>query len=75
MRTSHGSFELEVPRDRNSTFEPQIVKKRQSSISDEIESKIISLYSYGMSYNQIRENIEEIYGIKVSEGTFKYNNR
>lgn len=69
MKTSQGTFELEVPRDRNSTFEPQIVKKRQTSISDEIETKIISLYSYGMSYSQIRENIEEIYGIEVSEGT------
>ena len=69
MKTSQGTFELEVPRDRNSTFEPKIVKKRQTSISDEIETKIISLYSYGMSYSQIRENIEEIYGIEVSEGT------
>ena len=39
--TSNGSFELETPRDRNGTFEPQIVKKHQRSLSDEIEEKIL----------------------------------
>ena len=51
--TSDGSFELETPRDRNGTFEAQIVKKHQTTISDEIEEKILSMYGLGMSYKDI----------------------
>ena len=51
--TSDGTFELETPRDRNGTFEPQIVKKYQTTISNEIEEKIISMYGLGMSYRDI----------------------
>ena len=51
--TNNGSFELNTPRDRNSTFEPQIVKKYQTTISDDIEEKILSMYSLGMSYRDI----------------------
>jgi len=69
VKSTEGTFELEVPRDRNGTFEPQIVKKRQTTISDEIEGKILALYAHGMSYSDISSNIEEIYGISVSQGT------
>ncbi|MCP4355460.1 MAG: IS256 family transposase [Proteobacteria bacterium] len=69
IKSTSGCFELEVPRDRSGTFEPQIVKKRQTTISDEIESKVLALYGYGMSYRDISSNIEDIYGIKVSSGT------
>jgi len=67
--TSDGTFELETPRDRNGTFEPQIVKKHQTTISDEIEEKILSMYGLGMSYRDISSHIEEIYQVSVSTAT------
>ena len=54
MKSSAGEFELEVPRDRNGTFEPQFVKKHQTHMSDQIERKILSLYALG----NISEHIE-----------------
>ena len=67
IRSSFGETEIEVPQDRESTFEPKIVKKRQKDISG-IESKIISLYAKGMTTRQISETIEDIYGFEVSDG-------
>ena len=67
MRTEHGVFELETPRDRNGSFEPQIVKKSQTHLSDEIEKKMLSLFSLGSSYSQITEHIEDIYGVHFSK--------
>ncbi len=67
MRTEHGEFELETPRDRNGSFEPQIVKKSQTHLSDEIEKKMLSLFSLGSSYSQITEHIEDIYGVHFSK--------
>lgn len=66
VNSSYGSMEIEVPQDRNSTFEPQIVRKRQKDISD-IDSKIISMYAKGMTTRQISETIEDIYGFETSE--------
>lgn len=62
-----GSLELDVPQDRKSTFEPQIVKKRQKDIS-EIDQKIISMYAKGMTTRQISDTLYEIYGFEASEG-------
>jgi transposase-like protein len=67
MKTEHGSFELETPRDRNGSFEPQVVKKNQTHLSDEIEKKMLSLFSLGNSYSQITEHIEDIYGVHFSK--------
>lgn len=67
--TSDGSFLLETPRDRNGTFEPQIVKKHQTTISNEIEDKILSMYGLGMSYSDISSHIEEIYQVSISTAT------
>lgn len=67
VRGNYGEFEIDVPQDRQSTFEPQIVKKRQKDISD-IDSKIISMYARGLTTRQISEQIEEIYGFECSEG-------
>ncbi|RDX33512.1 IS256 family transposase [Arcobacter sp. HD9-500m-PIT-SAG02] len=67
--TSGGSFELETPRDRSGTFEPQIVKKHQTTLSDEIEEKILSMYGLGMSYADISKHIEEIYQVSISTAT------
>ena len=67
VNTSVGSLELDVPQDRKSTFEPQIVKKRQKDIS-EIDQKIISMYAKGMTTRQISDTLYEIYGFEASEG-------
>ena len=69
MKSSVGEFELDVPRDRNGSYEPQIVKKHQTHMSDHIEQKILSLYVLGNSYSQISEHIEEMYGIEFSKAT------
>ena len=67
VRSHYGGFELDVPQDRNSSFEPQIVKKRQKDIS-EIDQKIISMYARGLTTRQISDQIEDIYGFECSEG-------
>lgn len=67
VNSSYGSFTIDVPQDRQSTFEPQIVRKRQKDISD-IDGKIISMYAKGMTTRQISATIEDIYGFDVSEG-------
>lgn len=66
VNSSYGSMDIDVPQDRKSTFEPQIVKKRQKDISD-IDQKIISMYAKGMTTRQIFETIEDIYGFETSE--------
>ena len=67
VNSSYGQVDIAVPQDRKSTFEPQIVKKRQKDISN-IDQKIISMYAKGMTTRQISETIEDIYGFEVSEG-------
>ncbi|BBF42403.1 mobile element protein [Lachnospiraceae bacterium KM106-2] len=67
VRSKYGELVIDVPQDRRSSFEPQIVPKRQKDIS-QIDDKIISMYAKGMSTRQISETIEDIYGFDVSEG-------
>jgi putative transposase len=67
LKSSLGSFEISTPRDRAGSFEPEIVKKRQTTLSSDIDKKIISLFSHGMSYNDIRDHIADIYGIEVPD--------
>ncbi len=66
VKAASGSFELATPRDRAGSFEPQLVKKHQTYLSDEIEGKILSMYALGMSYDNIASHIAEIYGLSVS---------
>ena len=67
MNSSYGSFQIDVPQDRQSSFKPQVVKKRQKDISA-IDQKIISMYAKRMTTKQISETIEDIYGFDASEG-------
>lgn len=69
MKSSVGEFDLDIPRDRNGSFEPQLIKKHQTHMSDHIEQKILSLYALGNSYSQITEHIEELYGVSFSKAT------
>lgn len=67
LKTRELSFILDAPRDRNSSFDPQIVKKNQTVLTEELDDKIIALYGLGMSYRDISSHIEEIYGIDISK--------
>ena len=69
LRTSFGDVEVSVPRDRKGEFEPQLLKKNQTSISQDIEEKILSMYAKGMSTGDIESHIRDIYGIEVSDTT------
>ena len=66
VRSTYGEFQVDIPQDRNSTFDPKIVKKRQKDIS-EIDQKIINMYARGLTTRQLSEQIEEIYGFECSE--------
>ncbi len=69
VRASYGPIEVSTPRDRNSTFAPQILPKRQTTFGDSLDHKIISLYAKGMSYEAISEHLEEMYGLEASPAT------
>ena len=69
LRTSFGDTTIRVPRDRKGEFEPAILRKNQTSISQDVEAKIISMYAKGMSTTDIGDHIRDIYGIEVSEST------
>ena len=69
LRTSFGDVEVSVPRDRKGEFEPQLLKKNQTSVSQDIEEKILSMYAKGMTTGDIETHIRDIYGIEVSDST------
>lgn len=68
IKSASGSFELRTPRDRDASFTPQLVKKHQTSMSDELEQKILALYGLGMSYKDISAHLQEMYGVEISTG-------
>jgi transposase-like protein len=68
VRSSMGKFDLETPRDRTGSYEPTIVPKRQTILTDQLESKIISMYGRGMSYSDISAHLQELYGFTLSAG-------
>ncbi len=65
--TSFGKADISVPRDRKGEFEPQVLKKNQTSISQDIEEKIPSMYAKGMTTGDIEPHIRDIYGLEVSD--------
>ena len=69
LRTSFGDVEVAVPRDRKGEFEPQLLKKNQTSISQDIKEKILSMYAKGMTTGDIEAHIQDIYGVDVSDTT------
>lgn len=66
MKTGTGSFELETPRDRDGSFEPELVKKRQTVLNESLDNKVLSLYASGMSYATITEHLADMYGLEIS---------
>ncbi|TBR44878.1 IS256 family transposase [Marinomonas agarivorans] len=69
VKSSTGEFELQTPRDRNGSFEPQLVKKNQTHLTDDLERKVLALFALGNSYQDIRTHIADIYDIQLSNGT------
>lgn len=69
LKTSFGDVEVSVPRDRKGEFEPQLLKKNQTSVSQDIEEKILSMYAKGMTTSDIETHIHDIYGLDVSDTT------
>ena len=63
MKTSFGDMDIDIPRDRNGDFEPKLIQKHQTTLSGDIEEKIISMYAKGMTENDIATHIEEIEAI------------
>lgn len=66
IKTATSSFELETPRDREGSFEPEIIKKRQTVLNESLDNKVLALYGLGMSYQAIAEHLSEMYGLDVS---------
>jgi putative transposase len=69
IQSSLGGFEIFSPRDRNASFEPQTVSKRQRVISEDMDKKILGLYGLGMSYSDIQHHLKDIYDFDISDGT------
>lgn len=69
IKTSFGDMDLAVPRDRKGDFDPQMVKKHQTTLSGDIEEKIISMYAKGMTTADIESHIRDIYGLDISDST------
>ncbi|MGN6264485.1 MAG: IS256 family transposase [Ginsengibacter sp.] len=69
LKTGAGTIELDTPRDRNSDFSPEIVKKRETILANSLESKIIGMYGLGMSFRDISAHIKDMYDTDISAGT------
>ena len=69
MHTSYGDMDINVPRDRQGEFEPQVVKKYQNTVTQDMEEKILSMYAKGMTTSDIESHMRELYDIDVSDTT------
>jgi len=69
LKTDSGEIEITTPQDRNSSFEPQLVKKRETVLADNLAPKIIGLYGLGMSFRDISNHIKEMYDVDISHST------
>lgn len=69
VKTGFGTVSITTPRDRNGSFEPQTLAKRQTTLGEALDHKVISMYGKGMSYSDICSHLEELYGLLVSPAT------
>ena len=69
LKTSLGDLDISILRDRKGKFDPQLVKKSQTSLSGDIEEKILSMYAKGKSTSDIEGHVRDIYGLSVSDTT------
>ena len=69
IRTSAGTIDIDTPRDRRSSFEPQLVKKRETILAESLEKKILGMYGLGMSLRDISSHLKEMYDTDISHST------
>ena len=69
VKTSDGPIEIETSRDRNASFEPELVKKRETILADTLEKKILGMYGLGMSFRDISSHLKEMYDADISHAT------
>ena len=69
VKTALGQVEIDTPRDRNASFEPKLVPKRQSRLGTDLDRQIIALYARGSSYGDIRDYLADMYDLEVSTAT------
>lgn len=69
VKTHYGSIDVSTPRDRNGSFEPELLAKRQTTLGEGLDHKIISLYALGMSYSDICDHLSEMYQLNISPST------
>ncbi|WOK04584.1 IS256 family transposase [Imperialibacter roseus] len=69
LKTSLGNVEIDTPRDRNGTFDPEMVPKRQRTLGVDLDRQILALYARGASYGDISDHLQEMYGLDVSTAT------
>lgn len=69
LQTSEGPLQIETSRDRDATFEPELVKKRETILADSLEKKIIGMYGLGMSFRDISSHLKEMYDADISHST------
>lgn len=68
VKTGYGPVAVEMPRDRDATFEPKLIGKRQTTLGEGLDNRILSLYSKGMSYEDIQQHLDDLYGLEISVG-------
>jgi Transposase and inactivated derivatives len=71
LKTSQGEIELSTPQDRQSSFTPELIKKRQTILADSLEPRILGMYGLGMSYQDIMKHIDDMYDMKLSTSVLK----
>lgn len=69
VRTSSGTIKVETPRDRASSFEPELIRKRETILAESLESKILGMYGLGMSLRDISKHIKDMYDTDISHAT------
>lgn len=69
MHTSYGDMDIDIPRDKKGAFEPQIVRKYQNTVTQDMKEKILSMYTKGMTTNDIESHMRELYDIEISDST------
>ena len=70
MHTSYGDMDVAIPRDRNGDYEPQLIKKYQNTVTQDMEEKILSMYAKGMTTGDIESHMRELYSIHFFQRGF-----
>ena len=72
VHTSYGDMNVTIPRDRNGEYEPQLIKKYQNTVTQDIEEKILSMYAKGMTTSDIESHMKELYDMDISDSTVSW---